>query len=169
MLAMIEFAARAIFQRKSMCGASLVRSSRVIVVGPNGWASLEEILQTTGRHKALGYHKQWWKGVRFFHSDGFVYEVESADPERPLGALSKILAMTVYNPWLQLKYTYRKVVAYSLEELKGAVAAAIREDDDILTQFEDESALMNELSEAKSFQSVAAVIRRGTGRGKHQR
>jgi hypothetical protein len=62
-----------------------------------------------------------------------------------------------------LKYQYRKIDEYSLEELRNAVAAAIREDDDILTQFEDEEELIALLSEADSFQSVAAVIRRGIG------
>src|SRR6188768_964762 len=98
----------------------------VILVGPSGWASLKAELATRERHTALGYHKRWWNGVRFFHSDGVVYEIESAEPERRLGRLSKILATTVYNPWLWLKYTYRKVGEYSVEELRDAVAAAIR-------------------------------------------
>jgi hypothetical protein len=135
----------------------------VILVGPNGWAALRDGLETVGRHTALGYHKRWWNGVRFFHSDGFLYEIENAEPERSLGAVSKLLAMTVYNPWLQLRYTYRKVGEYALEELRDAVGAAIREDDDILTQFEGEDELLRRLSTAESFRAIAAVIRRGVG------
>jgi hypothetical protein len=96
-------------------------------------------------------------------SDGFVYEIESAQPERPLGAASKFLAMTVYNPSLQFRYRYRKLGEYVLAELQDAVGAAIREDDDMLTQFEDEDELLRRLAEADSFQAVAAVVRRGTG------
>jgi hypothetical protein len=133
----------------------------VIVVGPNGWASLKDDLEIAGRHTTLGYHKQWWKGVRFFHINGFVYEIESAEPDRPLGKISKILASTLYNPWLRLKYSYRQVAEYSLEQLRTAVANAIRQDDDVLTQFEDEAELLRRLSAADSFPAVAEVIRRG--------
>jgi hypothetical protein len=136
---------------------------KVILVGPNGWASLDDDLHVNGRQTALGYHKRWWSGVRFFHSDGSVYEIESAEPERPLGAVSKALAMTVYNPWLQLKYKYREISRYSVEELRSAVAQAIREDDDVLTQFEDENELIRQLSAAEDFHAVASVIRRGIG------
>jgi hypothetical protein len=92
-----------------------------------------------------------------------VYEIESAEPERPLGAVSKVLAMTVYNPWLQFKYRYRKVSRYSLGELRSAVAQTIREDDDVLTQFEDEDELIRQLSAAEDFHAVVSVIRRGIG------
>lgn len=136
---------------------------KVILVGSNGWASLDDDLHATGRHTALGYHKRWWSGVRLFHSDGSVYEIESAKPERPLGAVSRILAKTVCNPWLLLKYKYRKVSRYSLEELRGAVAQAIREDDDVLTQFEDEDELLLRPSAAEDFHAVVSVIRRGIG------
>jgi hypothetical protein len=134
----------------------------VILVGPSGWAALRDGLEAVGRYTALGYHKRWWNGVRFFHSDGFVYEIESATPERPLGAVSKFLAMTVYNPSLQFRYSYRRLGEYALEELRNAVGAAIREDDDILTQFEEEDELLRRLAAADSFQAVAAVVRHGT-------
>jgi hypothetical protein len=129
----------------------------VILVGPSGWAAWRDGLEAVGRYTALGYHKRWWNGVRLFHSDGFVYEIESATPERPLGAVSKFLAMTVYNPSLQFRYS-----EYALEELRNAVGAAIREDDDILAQFEEEDELLRRLAAADSFQAVAAVVRHGT-------
>lgn len=61
----------------------------VIVVGPNGWVELRPHLVVSERTKALAYHKKWWNGVRFFHRDGSVHEVERVEPASELSAQSR--------------------------------------------------------------------------------
>jgi hypothetical protein len=134
----------------------------VVVVGPNGWVEVREALETSGRHTALGFHQRWWEGVRFFHRDGQVYEIESAQPDRPLGPLSGFLARTVYNPWIHNRYGVRAVGTYELSDLRSLVASAIRSDDDILTQFRDAPDLLDDLSRAAGFSEVAETILSGT-------
>lgn len=134
----------------------------VVAVGPNGWADVKEQLETSGRHTALGFHKAWWRGVRFFHRDGSVYEVESAIPERRLGLISKVLAYTVFNPRLSIRYQYRRGAPYELSALAGAVAEAIEKDDDILTQFAEREDVLAEVRAATSFDAVVAVFLHGT-------
>lgn len=133
----------------------------VVVVGPNGWADVREQLETSGRHTVLGFHKAWWRGVRFFHRDGSVYEVESAIPERELGLVSKLLAYTIFNPRLSIRYEYCRRGPYELGSLAAAVAEAIEKDDDILTQFADRDDLLDVVSSSTSFDAVVAAILHG--------
>ncbi|GMU66807.1 MAG: hypothetical protein AMXMBFR36_30810 [Acidobacteriota bacterium] len=134
----------------------------MVAVGPNGWADVKEQLETSGRHTALGFHKAWWRGVRFFHRDGSLYEVESALPERELGLISKALAYTIFNPRLYIRYQYRRRGSYEIGTFAAAVAEAIEKDDDILTQFADRDVLLEEVKTATNFDTVVAAILHGT-------
>ena len=128
------------------------------MVYPDGaFAELMGRLDAPDQTTALGYHRESWRGIRYYHRDGLRFEAVAAVPERPLGGLSKLLT-PIYNPHIKVRYEFGPGVAYDLEELKRGVAAAIRADDDNLTQFHDAEDLLAELERATEFDHVAAVL-----------
>ena len=129
----------------------------VVCVGTDGWTATEPSLPTERTTSAYGFHKPWWRGVRFFHRDGRCYEVASAIPVRPLVPLSRLLASTIYNPRLTVRYEYR-ARAYDLAELRQALIDAIDRDADILTQFHEPEELKRRLDLARTFDDVVGVL-----------
>jgi hypothetical protein len=130
----------------------------VVCIGGDGWTDMWSSLSPERMATAAAFHKGWWRGVRFFHRDGRCYEVASAVPVRPLSPVSKLLAHTVYNPRLTVRYEYRATGAYDLRELQQALTEAIDTDDDVLTQFHDADELKRRLALARSFDDVVAVV-----------
>ena len=128
----------------------------VIAIGDNGWTEIESDLLTEREGSAYGFHKPWWRGVSFFHRDGKRYEVAAATP---LGSMvPKILASTIYNPSVKVRYEYRAVGPYSLDDLKRAMIGAIEKDDDILTQFHTAGELKALVARAASFDDAVGVL-----------
>jgi len=132
----------------------------VIGVGNDGWTETAPALLAERATSAVGFHKPWWRGVRFFHRDGHCYVVGAAMPAEPLVPLSKLLANTVYNPRLTVRYEYVSRGPDDLPELRQAVTDAIDKDDDILTQFHEADGLKQQLALARSFDEVVAVLNR---------
>ena len=130
----------------------------VILVGDNGWTDMEPSLPAERVTSAYGFHKPWWHGVSFFHRDGSRYEVASALPTQALPPLSKLLAATIYNPRLTVRYEYRSLGRFELTDLKQALLKAIDKDDDILTQFHESEGLKRRVGDARSFDDVAEVL-----------
>jgi|ERR1700752_471069 len=131
----------------------------VIAVHPRGFVEALPELKQTDRTSAYAYHRQGWKSVGLFHRDGQRYEVANVAPDRPRGLFSKILANTVYNPRFVATYDYRPVGTYALADLKGAVEAAIKADDDVLTQFHDEVELLDRLARVSTFEEMVGFVR----------
>ena len=131
----------------------------VILIGPDGWIDTTESLEVERTTSAYGFHKPWWKGVSFFHRDGMRYEVLTATPSRSLWPLSKLLAATIYNPKFTVQYEFRSIGPYEVDDLKQAVADAIDNDDDILTQFHEADELKELLAEARTFDAVLKLLR----------
>lgn len=130
----------------------------IIVVGENGWVDQQEQLEAQLRAKAYGFFRAWWTGVTYFHRDGRRYRVVAVRPSRHLGIVARVLASTVYNPRLEFTIEYDGGVPYELPHLRDAVAAAIRRDDDILTQFHEPDILIARVDQAQSFDDVLAVL-----------
>lgn len=133
----------------------------VVAIGTDGFVQLFDELNQKIRGKALGFHNSWWRNVRFFHRDGYVYTVENVKPERHLGFFSKFLSYTIYNPTLWFQYRYLKVSTYPLSELRSAVANAVEKDDDVLTQHCERNELHKLISSASDFDSIVAILARG--------
>ena len=130
----------------------------VVAIGENGWTASESSLLAERATSAYGYHKPWWHRVSFFHRDGSRYEVSAAVPARALPPFSRLLAATVYNPAVIVRYEYRRLGPYELSELKRALLAAIDKDDDVLTQFHEPETLKRRVESATSFDEVAEVL-----------
>jgi len=130
----------------------------VILVGSNGWTNMEPSLLAERITSAYGFYKPWWKGVGFFHRDGSRYEVTSARPSKALPPFSRLLAATIYNPQLTVRYEYQSIGPYELADLKQALVRAIDKDDDILTQFHNAQDLKQRVTDARTFDDVVDVL-----------
>ena len=130
----------------------------VIFVGEDGWTDTARELPEERATSAHGFHKPWWRGVKLYHRNGYVYEVESAKSEEPLAPMSKLLAATIYNPTFSVQYAYRSTGFYKLDDLKAALTAAIDKDDDILTQFHEADELREMVAKATSFDDLVEVL-----------
>jgi hypothetical protein len=131
----------------------------VILIGDDGWTDIEPSLLAERTTSAWGFHRRWWNGVSFFSRDGNRYEVVSAQPVQALPPLSKLLAATIYNPRLTVRYEYRSLGPYELTELRRTLHAAVECDDDVLTQFHEADELKRRIDGAASFDDVAEVLR----------
>ena len=129
----------------------------VIMIGQDGWIDTAGSLEVERTTSAYGFHKPWWKGVSFFHRDGTRYEMLTATPTQWMPP--KFLAVTVYNPSVLVRYDYRSVGPYEVDDLKQAVADAIDKDDDILTQFHEADELKELLADVKTFDGVLKLLR----------
>lgn len=132
--------------------------TQVIFVGDNGWTDTANDLPAERSTSAYGFHKPWWKGVKIYHRNGYVYEVEGAKPVNPLPPMSKLLAATLYNPTFVAQYEYRSTGFYKIDELKQALRDAVERDDDILTQFHDADDLYARIAAAKVFDDLVDVL-----------
>ena len=130
----------------------------VIFVGDNGWTDMAADLPAERKTSAYGFHNQWWKGIRIFHRNGYVFEVEKATPETELPPMSKVLAATIYNPEFNVAYEYQSTGFYQLADLKKAIDQAIDADDDVLTQFHEADELHEMVAKANSFDDVVEVL-----------
>lgn len=134
------------------------REINVVVLGPRGYLSARDQLEKVGTHTRLGFEKAWWQGMVSFHRNGRRYKVRTAGLVQPLAAWVTYVPALLYNPVVKIAYEFEEVGDYSIEELVAAVEAAVREDDDIITQFRDADDLRERLSRAKTFDAVTAVL-----------
>ena len=130
----------------------------VIFVGDDGWTDMAPDLPAERKTSAHGFHNQWWKGVKIYHRNGYVFEVEDAKSEEELPPLSKLLAATIYNPTYTVQYEYRSTGFYQLEELKKALHDAVQKDSDVLTQFHDATELTEMIAKANSFDDLVEML-----------
>ncbi|HEY0020560.1 MAG TPA: hypothetical protein VGC13_29950 [Longimicrobium sp.] len=133
--------------------------THVIMLYPEaGGAEALAELPEEGVESAARRHHEWWRGVSYYHRDGLRYVIGSAVPEQPPGWLSRVLPTLLYNPGVRVRYRFRQGVPYDLAQLRDALAAAIRADDDILTQFHESGELLEALARATTFDDVAGVL-----------
>ena len=130
----------------------------VIFVGEDGWTDTARDLPEQRATSAHGFHKQWWKGVKLYHRNGYRYEVEKATPEEELPPLSKLMAATIHNPTFSVLYEYTSTGFYQLDELKQALRAAVEKDDDVLTQFHEAEELVARIDAAKNFDDLVDML-----------
>lgn len=130
----------------------------VIFVGDNGWTDTAADLPPERKTSAHGFHKPWWKGVKIYHRNGYVYEVENAKSEEELPPMSKLMAATIYNPTFTVQYEYRSTGFYQLDDLKKALHEAVRNDSDALTQFHEADELLEMITRANSFDDLVEML-----------
>jgi hypothetical protein len=131
----------------------------VIFIGDDGWTDMVPDLPPERETTARDFHKPWWKGVKLYHRNGYVYEVDKGTTEQSLPPLSKLLASTFHNPQITAQYEYRSTGFYQLDDLKKAVHEAIHRNPAVLTQFHGADDLTARVAEAATFDDVVDVLR----------
>lgn len=136
--------------------------SQVVLVYPNaGGAEALSGLPAIRATTVGAFRGAWWRGAGFYHRDGQRYEVTSAETDLPRGRFARLLmTLGVSDPVVYVRYTYTATGTYDVTELREAVAAEIRADDDVMTQFYEREDLLSELDRATTFDAIAAVLRR---------
>ena len=94
-----------------------------------------------------------------FSSDGTKATLISLSPEDKLTFLERILGG---GRSIRVEPRFGEAIEVGLEELKDKLASAVREDDDILCQHEDEETILTKLSSCKSFAQVIQLVRWAT-------
>lgn len=130
----------------------------VIFVGGDGWTDMAPDLPEERTTTAVAFHKPWWQGVKIYHRNGYVYEVEKAEPETELPPMSKVLAKTVYNPDVKARYEYHSTGFYRLDDLKKVLNDAARGDSNALTKFHGADELCDMIAKADSYDDVVEVL-----------
>lgn len=100
-----------------------------------------------------------WDGARFFTPDGLLHRIARLVPERPLSLIQRALAITIHNPEVSADVEYEPPRNYELEELRQLLIDAVEDDDDILTQWRDESELLDMLARAQNYGHLVRTLR----------
>jgi len=95
---------------------------------------------------------------RAFDSNGKKWNYHLVSDKVKDNFLTRLVANTVYNPFVDCHPKWTKSVDYKLEELKKALTKAINKDEDILTQFVDRETLKEHVNASTSFDEVYRVL-----------
>lgn len=72
--------------------------------------------------------------------------------------LTKVLAMTFYNPTYDAKVIWKLHGSYEINYLKNQLNNCIDKDDDIITQFEEAGIIKEAIDKASSFDDILIVL-----------
>ena len=100
---------------------------------------------------------EFYKDLKFYDSEGYRWSIETVTSGVKVTFLNKLLAHTIYNPIVPFTPHWRKDGSYKLEELKSLYIKAVRQDDDILTQFVEEDGLIQRVNIARSIKDLISV------------
>lgn len=133
----------------------LDESPQVLLIGCNGLVErLPALPPAEEEWSAAAYRAEWWRGTAYYHRDGHRHTVVQVVPVRPLGMVARLLGTG------RVRVRQEFVVSrYEFGELKSALGAAVKADDDVLTQFRDAGELLAALDAAATFDEVVAVVR----------
>ena len=73
--------------------------------------------------------------------------------------LGRLLAHTVYNPVREVAVSWSPLRDYSFAELRDAYLDAAVNDDDVLTQFVEQSDLQRRIQESRNFEDLIETWR----------
>ena len=109
------------------------------------------------RSRVLGVLKQRVDGL-FFDCTGVKWTLRITSDRARNTWLSRLLAETIYNPTIPVKFEWTAIGRYQLEELKGAICERLEKDDDVLTQFVEAKVIAGALDKTTSFEQIIGVL-----------
>jgi len=98
-------------------------------------------------------------GTRYFSASGLCHRVSRLVTEKPLSLLERALAATIYNPWIDARVEYDAPRPYEIDELRALLVEAVKDDDDILTQWREKSDLLDKLTRARTYGHLVDTLR----------
>ena len=132
-----------------------------IVIGKQGYFEVWKDFQDTRALSTYEFIKRRRLGALVYDADGKKWKIEELKPTTSVGFFQTILSLTVYNPALEAEFKLLLLGEYELRELKDRLLGILRSDDDVLTQFKEESTIENALGNAKDFSEALSAILMG--------
>jgi hypothetical protein len=122
-----------------------------------------DLIETDDRHSltnttALGLIKDIYKKYKVYDKDGLLWIIDKVDSNYKLNGLKKFLARTIYNPFVKVTLTWKKIGEYNLDELKKDICNQVDKDDDIITQWEEGDFIKHKIKNCNSFDDIVATL-----------
>src|SRR6266700_1942127 len=92
-----------------------------------------------------------------YDSKGLAWSFRFEQPAVRPSVLGRLLAHTVYNPVREVAVSWSPLRDYSFAELRDAYLDAVAHDDDVLTQFVEQSELRQRIQESHSFEDLIKI------------
>jgi len=126
-------------------------------VGPRGYFSYAPDYSSQQKASLLGLVNGFVAKSTVYDARGQRWQSKGIEAPYRRSWWTVLLANTVYNPWITVTVVWREPAAYGVDELKGAYAKAVKQDDDILTQFVSRKELQRRIAAAQSFAELVEV------------
>jgi len=137
----------------------MIPSGKCFVAGPRGYLALEAPFEPMKKMTALGVFSGFYERLQVYDADGKVWRVKEVQSGVKKSWWRVLLANSVYNPSLDIRFVWSEPQAYALDDLKKVYAAAVDLDDDDLTQFVEAAELKAKIVTAGSFDDLVRVYR----------
>ena len=111
------------------------------------------------RAKLLAIVNAYFEKVTVYDREGRKWSGRGIEGPSRKSWWTKLLANTVYNPWVTVTVVWQEPKPYEIEELKSVYTAAVDKDDDILTQFVDANELKSRIDQADTFDELVETYR----------
>lgn len=120
---------------------------------------MSERLPERVRTSVYGIVTKGWEGTRFFTVGGMCHRISRIVPNRPISFVEGLAARLVFNRWLMATIEYDAGERYDFEALRRLLVAAVKDDDDILTQWREKTELLAMLEKARTFAHLVGTLR----------
>jgi hypothetical protein len=94
-----------------------------------------------------------------FDGHGMLHVVRTLRRTESFSLLERLLAATVHNPWTVAEIEYESPIGYTLAELQAKLLAALKADNDILTQVLERAKIQRALERSKDFSDLVGVLK----------
>ena len=96
---------------------------------------------------------------KLYDKNGNVWTFVFVNAKVKDNSLTRFLANTVYNPGINVDLKWKLIDKYNVESLKQDLFNAIdKEEDDIITQFEESETIKSALSSCDTFQQIVDTL-----------
>ena len=122
-----------------------------------GGIQLLEELPESKKMNRLAILSKTWKSTSIFGEER-KYTPEPSGVKLPEKSLLQLLMVQFYNPFQDVKFSYKDCGQYQLDEIKEKINSYVECDDDILTQFLEGEDIKNKLESSETFKDILTVI-----------
>ena len=132
-------------------------TGKCFVSGPRGYFSFEPDFTLDRKMKLLGVFSGFYELSEVFDAAGRAWRVEELQCRYRKSWWLTALVHTVFNPWVDVSFSWREPAEYRIKDLKTAYSNSVDQDDDILTQFVEAAELKSKIAAAESFEDLVRV------------
>jgi len=129
----------------------------LILSDKSGYLDLIDDKESLAQTNVLGFVKGAYLGFTAYDDNGDTWIVNELKTTYPINGLTKLLAHTIYNPFINVTFKWKKEKSYKLNDLKRIIARQVDKGDDVLTQYEDGEVIKKEIERCESFPDMIFV------------